>query len=351
MTITLKDLAKSLNLSVSTVNAALHNRSDISHSTRQRVQKMAREMNYRPNLVARSLVTRRTHVLGVIVPDLSRSFFTEVTNGVDAVSSSAGYNLLLCNTGEGAAREEEGLATLAGKQVDGLIIASAYPPGSSKIQEQLTQYGIPFVFIDRFFPKVPFVGGDDVRIGYLATQHLIGQGYRNVAHLRGPNVSTALGRLKGYLTALSEHGIEPRDDYIIEAQYHEESSSLEAMRALLRVSPRPDAIFAASDPIAIGALEALRQVGLQVPQDIGIVGVGNHRYGEYLRVPLTTIDQNRQEIGQKAASLLLELVEGNATKKRQVILIEPRLIVRESSLRRDKDIYPRKSASHAAVRV
>lgn len=339
MPITLKDLAKSLKLSVSTVNAALHNRADISQATRQKVQNMAREMNYRPNLVARSLVTRRTHVLGVVVPDLSRSFFTEVTKGIDEVSSSARYNLLLCNTGEDPAREAVGLATLAGKQVDGLIVASAFPPGSGKLREQLSGYGIPFVLIDRFFPKVSFVGGDDARIGYLATEHLIGQGYRNVAHIRGPNVPTALGRLKGYLRALRKHGIKPRKEYVVEAQYHEESSSLEAMRALLRVSPRPDAVFAASDPIAIGALEALRQVGLRVPQDIGIVGVGNHRYGEYLRIPLTTIDQNRQEIGRRAASLLLELIEGTERKSRLANLVEPTLIVRMSSLRRDTNDF------------
>jgi LacI family transcriptional regulator len=331
--VTLKHLAKLLRISVSTVNAALYDRHDISSATKRRVLEKAHELNYRPNLVARSLVTQRSQVLGVVVPDLTRSFFAEVVKGIEQVARSADYHLLLCNTEEDAGREDEEIEALLSKQVDGLIIASAHPPGSSLVQKKLTDTGVPFVFVDRSFPNAHFVGGDDVKIGYLATRHLLKQGYSRVAHLRGPNVSTAIGRLQGYLKAIREYGMRVRKDYIVEAPYHEESGGLEGMRKLLRVSPQPDGVFAASDPIAIGALEVIIMMGLRVPGEIGIVGVGNHRYSQYLRVPLSTVDQDRLTIGKRAASLLLQLIQGKQNQTPRVTLVNPKLIRRASSLR------------------
>jgi LacI family transcriptional regulator len=332
MPVTLRDLARALSLSISTVNAALYNRSDISSATRKRVQDMAQAMNYHPNLVARSLKTQKTYVLGVIVPDLSRSFFAEVTKGIDAVASAQSYNLLICNTGEDPSREADQMAALISKRVDGLILASAHQPQSKVAPESLEVSGIPLVLVDRFFPATNFVGADDVKIGYLATKHLIERGYRRIAHLRGPNVSTAQGRLNGYLKALREFGIREREEYILEAQFHDESSGFKAAKKLLTIRPRPDAVFAASDPIAIGALEGLLKGGQRVPEDIGLIGVGSHRYGPYLRVPLSTVDQNLVEIGRQAASLLLDLIKkGTNRRKPRVILLDPALIERQSS--------------------
>ena len=331
MAVTLKDLAKSLNISVSTVNAALYNRSDISVATRKRVWEKAQEMHYRPNLLARSLVTRKTHVIGVVVPDLSRSFFTEVIKGIEEAASSADYNLLICNTNENPERERSQLATLVGKQVDGLLLASAVRPGSTELHEQLSTLGVPCVLLDRFFAREHFVGGDDVRIGYIATEHLIEQGYHRIAHVRGPYLSTSLGRMKGYRKALRKHGMTSRESYIVEAMYHEESSGAMAVSKLLRVSQPPDAIFASSDAIAIGVLGELLRMGLQVPGEIGVVGVGNHPYGEYLRVALTTVDQNRVDIGRKATVLLIDLMGGGYKGEHRIIFIEPRLILRASS--------------------
>ena len=159
--ITLRDVAELLKVSVSTVSAALQNRSDISQRTRERVWQAVRKLNYQPNLVARSLVTRQTHVLGVVVPDLSRSFFTEVTKGIEAIASQAGYHLVICNTGEDPQREDAHVETLISKRVDGLLVASAHDPAFADGWKRLTSAGIPFVLIDRFFPNVSFVGGDD----------------------------------------------------------------------------------------------------------------------------------------------------------------------------------------------
>jgi len=290
-------------------------------------------MDYRPNWVARSLVTRKTNVLGVVVPDISRSFFTEVTKGIDMVASESGYHFVLCSTREDESREDEELGALVGRRVDGLIVASAQKLGTAGVSKKLARFGVPFVLIDRFFPGAHFVGGDDEKIGYLATTHLIEQGYRSIAHIRGPNISTAIGRLKGYEKALRDHKLQPGRGHVMQAHYHEESSAYNAMRELLLHSPRPDAVFAASDPIAIGALQAILDARLRPPSDIGLIGVGNARYGQYLSVPLSTVDQNRIEIGKMAASLLLDLINNAQPKKPKVILLEPTLVVRESSRR------------------
>lgn len=333
MGIRLKDVAEALGLSISTVNAALQDRPDISRATRERVSKKAQELGYRPNWVARSLVTRKTEVLGVVVPDLSRSFFTQVMKGIDGLASTAGYHLLLCNTGEDPAREDEEVSTLISKQVDGLIVASAYPPGTKDVWERLSRSGVPFVLVDRYFANTHFVGGDDRCIGFLATQHLIEQGYRRIAHIRGPNISTAIGRLNGYMEALRKNGRQVRRAYVVEAPYHAESGGFQAVEALLRLNPPPDAVFAASDPIAIGALDAAQKHGLSLPENFGVVGVGNMRYGQYLRVPLSTVDQQRREIGRRAAALLIDLINKESGLPPGAVLLQPRLIVRESSNR------------------
>jgi LacI family transcriptional regulator len=335
MAIRLKDLAHHLNLSVSTISAALQNRGDISEATRLRVFAAVKKFGYHPNSLARSLVTRKTHVLGVLVPDLSRSFFAEVLKGIDSVTSPAGYNLLVCNTEENAPREEEMLRMLLSNQVDGVLLASAHEPTDTVWRKTLAGLSVPIVLIDRRLSGQNFVGGDDTGIGYEATRHLYNQGYRRIAHIAGPRtVSTAVGRLSGYRRALAAFRLPSEEALVIESHYHEESGGYEAMQRLLRLPAPPDAVFAASDPIAIGALQAALEANLDLPADFGLIGVGNHRYGRFLKVPLSTMDQQRAQIGHLAANLLFESME----KKRQrpkSILTEPKLVVRDSTNRAD----------------
>ncbi|MFN7994681.1 MAG: LacI family DNA-binding transcriptional regulator [Bryobacteraceae bacterium] len=327
-------MAKSLNLSISTVSAALQNRPDIRAATRERVWRKVRELNYHPNSLARSLVTNRTHILGLVVPDLSRSFFAEVTKGIDSLASSAGYSLLLCNTGEDPGREDREIAMLLSQRVEGLIVASAHRPNSRSFSRRIADIGVPIVLVDRRFPRTHFVGGDDEAIGDLATHHLIAQGYRRIAHLSGPqNISTAIGRRKGYAKAIASAGLTTSEDFVVEAPYHQESGGFDAMLRLLRLPQRPDAVFAASDPIAIGAMQAIVETGLRPGPDVGLIGVGNHRYSGHLRVPLSSVEQRRAEIGRMAASLLLQSISGSAPREPQSILIEPELIPRASTFR------------------
>ncbi|MBV9875732.1 MAG: LacI family DNA-binding transcriptional regulator [Verrucomicrobia bacterium] len=333
MAIRLKDLAHHLNLSVSTISAALQNRDDISEATRLRVFEAVKKFGYHPNSLARSLVTRKTNVLGVIVPDLSRSFFAEVLKGIDSVTSTGGYNLLVCNTEENAAREEEMLRMLLSNQVDGVLLASAHEPSNSAWRKVLLGLSVPLVLIDRRLPGLNFVGGDDSGIGFEATRHLYSQGYRRIAHIAGPRtVTTAVGRLSGYRRALATLKLPLNDDLVIESHYHEESGGYEAMQRLLKLASPPDAVFAASDPIAIGVLQAALEAKLSLPDDFGLIGVGNHRYGRFLRVPLSTVDQQRSQIGHLAAELLLESMDKRRLRPKS-ILTEPKLVVRDSSNR------------------
>jgi LacI family transcriptional regulator len=326
----LKDVADALGLSISTVSAALQNRKDISETTRRRVTRKAKELDYRPNWVARSLVINRTHILGVVLPDLSRSFFPQILQGIDSVARTSGFHLVVCSTEEDPTREDDEISTLIGKQVDGLIVASARPPGTNGFWKSLTKSGVPLVLVDRIFKAVPGVGVDDEHVGNLATIHLLQQGYRNIAHLSRCSVVTGIGRRRGYVSALRDSGIRVRQDYILEVQG--ETGGFEGTKKLLTMHPRPDAIFAAGDRIAIGAMEAIRAAGLRLPTDVGVIGVGKVAYGEYLRVPLSTVDQHPADMGKTAVSILLDVIRGK-TPPSDPIFLDPTLIVRDSSCR------------------
>jgi LacI family transcriptional regulator len=330
MQVRLKDVAKALGLSVSTVNAILHDRPNFNEATRRRVLDKVKEMDYRPNWLARSLVTQKTQVCGVVVPNLSRSIFPAILEGIDEITQAAGYHLVVCSTGESPAREEQEIATLINKQVDGLIIASAREPGKNGKWKMLEEPRIPMVLVDREFAGAPFIGADHERIGLIATRHLIEQGYRNIAHLSRRNVVTGIGRCKGYVQALREAGMRVRRDFIVDAQG--ESGGYEGAKRLLQLTPRPDAIFAAGDPIAIGAMQAIQEAGLRMPTDFGMIGVGRIQYTEYLRVPLSTVDQHSVEAGKTAATTLLRMIGGGPAPSSPVRM-EPTLIVRDSSCR------------------
>ncbi len=330
MRVRLKDVAQSLGLSVSTVNAILHNRPNFNEATRRRVLDKVKELDYRPNWLARSLVTQKTHVCGVVVPNLSRSIFPAILEGIDAVTHAAGYHLVVSSTGEDPDREEEEIATLINKQVDGLIIASAREPDKGTRWKMLEKPRAPMVLVDREFPGAPFIGADHERIGLIATRHLIEQGYRSIAHLSRRNVVTGIGRYKGYVQALREADMRVRRDFVLDVQG--EAGGYEGARTLLQLKPRPDAIFAAGDPIAIGAMQAIQEAGLRMPTDFGIIGVGRIQYMEYLRIPLSTVDQHSVEAGKTAASILLGMIDGKPAPS-EPVLMEPTLIVRDSSCR------------------
>ena len=330
----MKDIARDLGVSLMTVSKALRNHSDISEATRKRVLKHARKLNYQPNWIARSLALRRTYMVGLVIPDLMHSFFAEVAKGVAAKCEPAGYQVVISNSEEHPETEERQVAALLARNVDGLIVASAQRSGRARLFHTLRSRKVRYVLIDRLPAglQAPYVGGNDEQIGELATTHLIEQGCRRIAHLRGPAIPTGTGRLRGYRRALARHGLPVLPGYVVCAQ-HSDETGYDVMRRLLRVRPLPDGVFCYNDPVAAGAIRAVLEAGLKVPEDVAIIGSGNVHYSDLLRVPLSTIDQNSSLIGQTAAELLLRSMDAKTPLAPQRIFLAPRLIVRESSQR------------------
>lgn len=328
----LKDIARDLNVSVMTVSKVVRGCADVGAETRSRVLARIKELNYQPNWVARSLAARRTFMIGLIVPDLMHSFFAEIAKGIANSIRPFGYDVVICNSEENRELEASEVERLLARQVDGLIVASAQPPESVEEFEKIEARGVPYVLIDRRFPNraASYVGADDEAIGRLATQHLIDVGCRRIAHLAGPNHTPGVFRLKGYRAALAAAGLSAPEDYVAHAV--DDESGYEATRRLLALPERPDGIFGYNDPVAAGALKAILEAGLRVPQDIKVIGAGNVHYSDLLRVPLSTVDQGSMQIGQQAAEILVKAIGSKRKKAPATMLTEPRLVVRESTV-------------------
>jgi LacI family transcriptional regulator len=329
----MKRIAGELGVSITTVSKALNNHDDIGHATRARVLAKVAELGYQPNAVARSLTTRRTNTLGIVIPDLMHSFFVEIIAGFEQIASARGYGLLLCSSNEDAAKERAELDLLRQRQVDGVVLASANASGNTDLLQRLAPLGIGLVMIDRDdHPEVTCdrVVTDDEHVGELATSHLVAQGYRKIAHISGPPVVHAQRREDGYRTALMAAGIRPKRDWIVRGGFME-SDGYRAMTKLLAQKSRVDAVFATNDPAAIGAMKAIWEAGLRVPEDIAMVGVGDIALGDLLRVPLTTVSWSRQEDGRQAAELLLDRIGPRPDGPARRVVVPPELIVRRSS--------------------
>ncbi len=334
MAVTMSDIARDLNVSVVTVSKVLRNQGKISAATRKRVLRRAKELDYQPNWIARSLVTRRTHTIGLLLPDFSHLFFAEIAKAVAEAIRPQGYHLIISCFEEDPGLERSEADSLVARQVDGLIIASVQSSASSEMFEGIRKRRVPFVLIDRPLAGVPasFVGVDNEAIGRLATSHLIALGCRRIAHLRGLGSGFAAARLRGYRRALEKHSLKVSPGLIVEAR-HEDTGGYKAMRKLLRGHPVPDGVFCYNDPVAIGAIKAILDAGLKVPDDIAVVGAGNIHYSDLLAVPLTTIDQGARRIGSRAAELLLEQIESRRAIRPRRIVIEPKLLARQSTRR------------------
>ena len=332
-TTTMKRIAGELGVSITTVSKVLNNREDIGHETRARVLAKVAELGYQPNEVARSLTLRRTHTLGVVIPDLMHSFFAEIVAGLESIASARGYGLLLCSSNEDPVKECAGIDMLRQRQVDGIVLASVNAAGNTDRLQRLAALGIGLVMIDRDDHAAvgcDRVVTDDVQVGRLATTHLIEQGRRAIAHISGPPIMHAKRRADGYRAALKAHGVRVRPEWVAQGGFMD-APGYRAMKKLLAVKPRIDAVFAANDLAAIGAMKAIWAAGLNVPDDIAVVGAGDIALGDLLRVPLTTVSWSREEQGKRAAELILARIEASPAEKFRRVVIPPRLVIRRSS--------------------
>jgi LacI family transcriptional regulator len=328
---TIVDIARKLGLSAMTVSRALNGNGEVSTKTRERVIACAAALGYHPNRWARSLVTRKSLIVGVVIPDIAHSFFTEIVTGIEEVIEKAGYDILLCHSRSDPARERAEIEMLTGSRADGLIVAPVQPEDQPEPFEELRRREVPFVLVDRFFAGEEFyrVGVDDRAAGRLATSYLLDLGHRSVAHIAGPSISTGSLRRRGYLDALRAAGVASRKDWIVAADFDIEGGR-EAMHRLLKAGTPPTAVFAANDPMAIGAVYACREAGLRVPEDVSIVGAGNIEGPHHPNPFLTTIEWPRVEQGRVAAELLLAAIADPKAAPAQKVFT-PELLERQST--------------------
>jgi LacI family transcriptional regulator len=344
MTMRMKDIAKELGVSVVTISKVLRDHPDISDETRERVLSYVKKVDYQPNVLARSLVTGRSYLVGLIVPDLLHPFFAEIAKSLSQVIGGKGYSLIIASSEEDPELEAREIRQLQARHLDALVIASCALNDTSI--DKLALHNDPYVLIDRNFSKVKsnFVGTDDEAAGRIATEHLIHMGCRRIAHISGRNNSTGYGRLQGYQAALQSHGLRYRKEYVV-SRPHVDADSIDqgkqAMQILLGREIRPDGVFCYNDPLAIGAMEKIFEEGLSVPDDIAVIGCGNLHYDSSLRIPLSSIDQQSHAIGRRAGEVLLEIIESKVPKPPQRVVLEPTLIARLSTMRN--------SATHSDV--
>ena len=332
---TLKELAARAGVHASTISRVANGdpRLRIAPATRDRIEALLRETQYRPNGIARSLKLRQTFVLGVVVPDVTNPFFASMYRGIEDAALPRGYSVVLCNTDGSPDRERSQLQMLLERRVDGFILASAYLNDANV--RRLRADNVPHVLANRYSDEHldAFVGSDDHAGARLVTAHLLELGHTRVGHLSGPRaVSTSVQRLRGYQAALAEAGIPFDGELVVESGYMEEGG-LRAAERLLALPPdrRPTAVFAVNDLAALGLYSAARRLGLRIPADVAVAGYNDIAHAGNLDPALTTIQVPVHEMGVVAAGLLIDQVESGELTSRRVVFA-PQLVVRGSTV-------------------
>ena len=324
---TLTSLAAELGVHVSTVSRALSSAPrGVSPATVEAIRSLAAERGYRSNLAARALRTGRSYVLGMLVPRLADEVLALVHEGVDASAIEAGYTTVVANTLDRSDLREQRVDLMLQRRVDGVVVADSLL--DAHVADQLEEAGVPHVLALRCLPGRLSIGTDDVLGGRLAAEHLLSLGHRRIGVVAGDTrASTGVERTQGFVEACAEAGVEVPGS-AIEPCTFDVRSGAEAAARLLHAHPGVTAIFAASDNVALGVLGALRDRGRSVPDDVALVGYNNLDLSSALPVPLTTVDSRVREVGQLAATALLELIRGGSPDSQR---LEPRLVVRSST--------------------
>lgn len=334
---TIKDIAKTLKISTSTVSRALRNAPDVNQQTRNAVVTLSEQLSYQPSRLALSLQQKQTHTIGVIVPNLDYVMATMV-RGIDEVALEAGYTVMVCQSNESFGREMVNTRRLLESLVDGFIISVSSETKVFDHFKKIQQKGMPMVVFDRVSMDLiaPKVKLDNTEGGCLATEHLIEQGYKRIAILAGPkNLAISNERLDGYLKALKKYKMKPDASLINHCNFNQQDA-YETTVDLLKRKARPDAIFTVSDRMAIGAMLAIKEKGLRMPVDIGLVGFNNEPVTNLVTPSVSSVEQPAFELGKAAAKLFLEQMHHEEDLSGVEKILRPRLIVRESSLRRKK---------------
>ncbi len=331
--ITIKDIAKEVNLSSSTVSRALSNHPDISKKTKILVKKVATEFNYNPNLIAQSLKSKRTKTIGVIVPEIDHNFFSAAISGIEDVAFQSGYTIIVCRSNEDVNREILNLNALLANRVAGVIASISQTTMDGAHFQKLIDNNVPVVFFDRVLEDIDAckVIINDKVSAINAVNHLIEKGYRKIAHFTGPkDLNVSKHRLAGFREAMAQNNLEVNEDWIIAGGMHE-NDGYKAFEKLLELAELPDAIFSINDPNAIGAMKKMREVGIKIPDDFAIIGFSNNPVCEIIVPNLTTIHQPAYEMGKISTELMFEFISGKKSScNNQTIVLDTHLVIRDS---------------------
>lgn len=339
--VTIKDIARELGISPSTVSRALKDHPDISVDTKKAVNELAQKLNYQPNIVALSLRSSKTNTIGVVIPEIVHFFFSTIISGIDDVAKEAGYNVILAQSNESYAREVSDLQVLFNSRVDGMLISISRETSKFDHIEALISKGMPIVVYDRNFnsPNTSKVIVDDYLGAKEAVLHLLDQGCQRIAHLEGLlGLSISTDRLSGYMDALKERNVNIKEELILKCATGTMEEAEEVTAKLLASSNPPDALFANTDMMAMGAMKAAKKKGLKIPQDFAIIGFSNWSFGELTEPSLSSVDQPGYEMGREAARLLIRQIELKGKDSDNFVpetkILKTKLIVRNSSLRK-----------------
>ena len=333
---TIKDIAEKLNVSIATVSRALRGSADIKRETKLAVMEMAKELDYHPNLLASSLSSKKSKMLGVVVPTINRQFWSNSISGIESTAYTHGYKVMIFQSSESFQKEVEIVETLANSRVDGILLALSKETDNYGHIQRVIDRGIPVLLFERVCSNIETskVITDDFNGAKEIVQHLIDRGKTRIAYLSGPmSLGVCEDRLAGFKEVLRENNLKIEDEYVLEIENFSYEAAEEALNKLWNREVKPDALFCFADILAIGALEACKKLGIRVPEDLAIAGFGNDDISRFVSPGLTTMAQPSFEMGQLAANLILEEINEDEDGKKEVHheTIKPVLIIREST--------------------
>jgi DNA-binding LacI/PurR family transcriptional regulator len=335
--ITIYDLAEELHLSASTVSRALQDHYSIGKKTKEAVRKLALQKDYRPNTLAASLRSNKTNTIGVIIPLINRPFISSLISGIEMAAKKAGYNVIISQSHDEYANEVANAAALYASRVTGLVVSLGMETQNYDHLRQFTQHNIPLVFVDRVTKELntDLVVIDNALAGFDATNHLIEQGCKRIAHIAGAQHRNIYKeRYEGYLEALRKHNMPVDPDLVLHTNYLSLEDGFKCAEKLFNLDNPPDGIFCANDTTAISVIQFAKKRGIKIPDDLAVIGFNNDPLSEIIDPPLSTIAHPAVDMGRLAAQQVLKQKEQSDIVRSETIVLKTTLIVRESSLRK-----------------
>ena len=330
--LTQTEIAKALGLSFRTVSRCLNNKGYVSPESRKMIEDYAQKKGYRPNLLARSLVLKKSNIIGLLVPSIAYSYYPEITENIQHTLRKYGYNLLLAVSNENCKEEKNEIETFLSLPVDGIIFCPTSFPASRENCKLLLKNKIPFVLFDKIFPDIPcsYVTSDNADASKKIVEHLLGLGHSKIAHIAGPRGdSFSIGLLEGYKAALKSAKIPFSPDLVYYGSITEKHG-YDSMNDILSLKDRPTAVQAVNDIVAIGAVQAAKRKGIKIPDDMSLTGFSDLRISGLLTPSITTVREQVDRLGVEASEIIIGLID-KSLKKNKKLMLKGKLILRESS--------------------